>query len=256
MGPLVAAGAVRVAEQHLRSLELSLDNLCNETGFPVGEEFKWSPGRDLWMHGNLHAEARQLFFKKVLEIAHVHQSTITVVIEDTNHSAATGARTPELDVTRMLLERINADTGAIEPAMVVADRPSGGRADEDKFIASCVETLRTGTNVVRKLDRIALILASNSRLLRGLQLADLITSCVLALVSGEERWSSATFEHIKPLLRSEFGRIGGVGVKIHPDFNYVNLYHWLLGDTHYIRFYNGWPMPLKGRPYANSPLVF
>jgi hypothetical protein len=24
------------------------------------------------------------------------------------------------------------------------------------------------------------------------------------------------------------GRIGGFGIKIHPDFNYANLYHWLL----------------------------
>ena len=33
-----------------------------DAGFPPNEEFKWSPRRDMWMHQNLVAERRQVFF--------------------------------------------------------------------------------------------------------------------------------------------------------------------------------------------------
>jgi hypothetical protein len=62
---------------------------------------------------------------------------------------------------------------------------------------------------------------------RLLQTADLITSFTLAMVSGEDRHSAPIFGLIKFLLMSEMGRIGGVGLKIHPDYVYANLYRWL-----------------------------
>jgi hypothetical protein len=53
----------------------------------------------------------------------------------------------------------------------------------------------------------------------------------------------------------DFGRIGGLGLKIHPDFRYANLYHWLLGDSHFVRYQSGYPLPFKSRPYAIDALV-
>jgi hypothetical protein len=53
--------------------------------------------------------------------------------------------------------------------------------------------------------------------------------------------------------RVDGGRIGGVGVKIQPDFSYANFYHWLLGDTHFYKGFVGVPMPIIGRPYFESP---
>jgi len=82
--------------------------------------------------------------------------------------------------------------------------------------------------------------------------ADVVTSCVVARVSGESTHSPPVFDLIKPLLRSDGHRIGGVGLKIHPDFVYANLYHWLLGDSHFHRFNIGFPMPLKDRPFSND----
>jgi hypothetical protein len=55
------------------------------------------------------------------------------------------------------------------------------------------------------------------------------------------------------LLRTELGRCGGVGMKIHPDFRYANLYHWLLGDEFFARYMSAVPLPLMGRKYAASP---
>lgn len=59
----------------------------------------------------------------------------------------------------------------------------------------------------------------------------------MSYVAGEKKYSPRIFQSIKPLLETEEGVIGGFGVKLHPDFRYVNLYHWLLGDTH-ARIYN------------------
>jgi hypothetical protein len=53
-------------------------------------------------------------------------------------------------------------------------------------------------------------------------------------------------------MRRDGGRIGGIGLKIHPDFKYANLYHWLVGNTHFHRGSTGFPMPLKGYRYFNN----
>jgi hypothetical protein len=58
---------------------------------------------------------------------------------------------------------------------------------------------------------------------------------------------------ITPILRSAGGRIGGTGLKIHPDRRYVNLYHWLLGDTTFVKGGSSSPLPLSDHPYATSP---
>ena len=52
MGPLVATGGIVVPDAALRPLLLDLEKLCRETGFPRGEEFKWSPRRGCWMRRN------------------------------------------------------------------------------------------------------------------------------------------------------------------------------------------------------------
>src|SRR5206468_10725622 len=99
---------------------------------------------------------------------------------------------------------------------------------------------------------IALLLTTHSKLVRLVQLADLITSCTTALVAGENRFAPTTFQHIRPLLRSEGGRIGGVGLKIHPAHRCPNLYHWLVGDRDYMHDNRCYPLPLPGYPYADS----
>jgi hypothetical protein len=94
--------------------------------------------------------------------------------------------------------------------------------------------MRAGTAVV-DLERLTLALASDSRLVRLLQLADVVAGWTVAHVAGEDEYSPPRFATIRPLLREDAGRIGGIGLKLHPDFRYVNLYHCLLGDAFYWR---------------------
>jgi hypothetical protein len=90
---------------------------------------------------------------------------------------------------------------------------------------------------------------TDSRLSRLVQLADVLTGCTVAYVGGEEKYAPGTFQRARPIVRSDGGRIGGVGVKIHPDLRY----HWLFGDSHLWKGGVGTDLPIKGRSYSNSP---
>jgi hypothetical protein len=92
-------------------------------------------------------------------------------------------------------------------------------------------------------------------MVRCLQAADLITASVTAFVAGENKFSPPVFAAILPLFPKDFGRIGGLGLKIHPDFRYANLYHWLLGDSHFVRHQVGSPLPFEKSPYAADALT-
>src|SRR5262249_31390569 len=123
------------------------------------------------------------------------------------------------------------------------DRQGGRERDDFEFLSSCMAKIRMGTGYT-KLDRLALALSSDSKLSRLLQPADVVTASATSFVAGGTRYSPPVFlEGVLPLLRREFGRRGGCGLKIHPDWRYGNLYHWLLGDEMFVRYQNGFPLP-------------
>jgi hypothetical protein len=254
MGPLCSVGGICVPEAHLQHLESSLEDLCTRVGFPKGEEFKWSPGRELWMHANLQADGRTGFFLEAAQLAKDHSVTGILVCVDVRYEPLTNADTHELATVRLLLERIHQHTSQQQQCIVIADIPSGGsRRTNDDFIYDCLNTLRSGTNVFASLDRIHMVLTYSSRLHRCLQIADLFTSCLTAYIAGEDRWSPPVAESLRELLRMEMGRRGGCGVKLHPDLAYSNLYHWLFGDEYFMRGNTGTGLPMPERPYGNKP---
>jgi hypothetical protein len=255
MRSLVSVGGLHVPGDQLRDLELNLDALCEKTGFPKGEEFKWSPGPGQWMRDELVEAAREQFLLEALGVGAEANAKAIVVIEDTHaRKVAKGSASHEEDVTLMFLERAQAALGFEQHALVVFDRPGGGRKREDEFLAQCMETIRAGSEFT-KMDRLALAVATDSKLSRTLQLADVVTSCSTAFVGGETKYSRRVFEAgILPMLREEYGRKGGCGLKLHPDKRYGNLYHWLLGDSHFVRYQEGSPLPSDHfNQYRESP---
>ncbi len=255
MGPLVAVGGLLVPGESLRDLEQGLGALCQGYGFPPGQEFKWSPGPKLWMRDQLVAERRTAFFIEALELAATNRAQALVVVEDTNYALAIReSGDHEMDVVAMFLERSNnALSNRRRHGVVVVDRPGGDRPEETRYLIRCLESLQAGTRFVQH-DHIAMnVLTTASELVRMLQLADIVASCSVAYVSGENRFSPAVFNHIRPLLaRGYLGTCGGSGFKIHPDLKYVNLYHWLLGDDVYWKRGLGHGLPLKQFPYPAS----
>lgn len=259
MRPLKAIGGIHVAGQQVLPLERELNRICGEWGFPNGKEgeFKWSPGRDRWMHQNLVGQAREKFFYQVLDAAAEAGVRAVVVIEDTDCALATGADSRELDLANMFIERISKRLTRVDrTGVIVVDRPGGERLDEDHFLADCGETLQRGTNYVPAEDlRISMVLVTSSKHARLVQLADLVTGCHTAAVAGEVCYAPQILERILPISDSIGDIRGGIGLKLHPDFRYVNLYHWLLGDARE-RVVGGLvPLPRQDRPYAESPDV-
>jgi len=255
MGALLAIGGVHVPEQSTQELEGLIDKECADCGFPPDEVFKWSPGQELWMSRNLVEEQRQQFFIRVLSLAKEHGATAFVIIEDTTFDFATQkAKTPEIDLVQLLLERAQFQLVAGQcKGLIIVSQTGGDRKAENKFLAECIESLKSGTDY-RPPDNVVMILCTSHKFSRLLQLADVVASCTTAFVSGENVWSPTVFSAIKPLLATAQGRIGGVGLKIHPDLKYANLYHWLVGDSHFWKSNMGIPLPLPGYPYSSDPL--
>jgi len=255
MGSLVAVGGLHIPSESIRVLGRTLDELCHEYGFPShGDEFKWSPHRGTWMRDNLHGQDREAFFIDCLEAAKEEGAEACVVIEDESRRTTAGEYVGhELDAVKVFLERTDhhlAETGT--EAILLADHPSGGRPAEARFVAECLKALREGTRFM-DLERTALAITGDSKSTRLLQLADLVVGCTLSYVSGEDEYSPSLFQgQIKGMLRSEGGRIGGVGLKLHPDYCFANLYHWLLDDDVFWKSGIGTPLPMKGRAYVNS----
>jgi hypothetical protein len=128
MGPLVAVGGLHVPGEAVRELELALDALCDDFGFPSGDEFKWSPDGDSWQRTNLVDERRESFNLRALALAREAGATGIVVMEDTTKGKANAeAASREEDVTLMFLERAHSHLSAKRHAVVVFDRPGGGR---------------------------------------------------------------------------------------------------------------------------------
>lgn len=253
MGALVAAGGVLVPEGEAMSLRGALGLRCAEAGFGDRDPFKWSPGRELWMHHHLVGEERRKFFAGVLADAAAHGIEAIVVVEDTTYAVAAGRETHEQDAVVLLLERVNRSLRRLEARGVVfADRPGGGRHEEEAFLASCLETLVAGTAFMT-FDCVAAIATSISRLDRLAQLADLVTAATTSAVAGYMREDTAVLGEMLPLFRRGHARVGGSAVKIHPDMRYVNLYHWLFGDPEYLRVGRlGFTLPSPRHPYARS----
>jgi len=257
MGPLVAVGGICIPGEAVSKLEGRIEALCADYGFPAGAEFNWSPGRHLWMNGNLGEEKRQRFFMQVLKLTQDSGARAVVVIEDASCPLATDATSPEIDVTRLFLDRVQKLLGRRKSdGIVIVPWPGRDGAAEDKFLAGCLETPQSGTDYVKP-DHIMLnVLFSPSRFIRLLQVASVITSCSIAAVSGENQFSPPVFASVKRLLARQGERIGGVGLKLHPYFMYANLYHWLVGDSDFWKSGTSFPLPLACYPYSSHSNTF
>lgn len=256
VGKLVALGGIHVTAENVGPLEDELQRCCTEIGFPRDEQFKWSPGKkEKFQKGHLDPEGRVKFFERVVTLAHDYSTTATVVIEDEKYKTARkSSKNHEHDVTSLFLERADkCFEAAGRRGVVVIAKPGGGAKNEDKFLQSCIDLIEEGTEYV-SLKNLALpVVTAPSRHVRILQLADIIVSCTVARIAGESNFSPQLFELIKQMYRREGSRIGGIGLKLHPDNVYANLYHWLLGEQ---VFRKGLMMrhklPIKRLPYSTN----
>ena len=87
------------------------------------------------------------------------------------------------------------------------------------------------------------------------QCADLIIGCTTARVGGEQNFSPQVFELIRPMMPQELLKTAGYGLKLHPEYVYDNLYHWILGEQTKWQGNVGIPYPIGGRPFSENPYL-
>jgi len=255
MGPLLSAGGFFVRSGSLHSLEHALAAICTKAGFPNGEEFKWSPARGSWMRDNLTLEARTQFFVEVLTELVKHDAKTIVVVADTRRTPRRYVST-ESFVTKLLMERVEIRACKDQSTcLMVFDRPGGARPEENKFLGRIIDTIQAGTEYVQMKSFAMAPVSTDSRHVRCLQAADLITASTTAVIAGQSTHTQEVWALIKSMFISNwYGDIGGTGCKIYGDrCEYHNLYHWLLGDT-------GWAgrvaLPWHAWPYYKGTNIF
>ena len=150
MGSMVAIGGVRVHADHVSVLEKCIQDICNDTGFPRDEEFKWSPGRYLWMRKNLVNKVREQFFIDILKEIQKYDVSISIVLEDKNcKPAVSTCQSAQEDVILLFLERVQRQLKRFDTeGLIIVDRPSGNRSNEDVFLLNTLESIQAGTRFV------------------------------------------------------------------------------------------------------------
>lgn len=250
-GDAVGVGGVMCDASVAFEVEAEIDRACEESGFPEGETFKWSPGKGSWLHSSLVNDERRAFFEKVISIVLEADGKFCVVVLDRSYKTASGAHDHELDALTLCLERFDNAIPKDERAIAIVAKPSGGKKDEKQLLEETKKLRKMGTDY-SSFSKIGMNLITmpfdHSRLL---QVADLVTSSVTALISGSERYSRPIFDALMPgLLKNAFGMVGGIGMKVHPDFVYENLYYWILREDLVVP--DCYELPRKDRPFAAS----
>lgn len=260
LGPLISVGGVLVDETQVRPLSAAIDSIAAEYGIPEAEELKWSPQKGSWIHENL-ADRRGDCYRRVLEAARAHGARAIVVCWDLGRTNLSDREAFE-ECLNYLVERLNMNLeNRGSRALIVADRPGGGKLQEDKFLTFFKARLQKGTDYVLP-DRVLLnALTTPSHLVRHLQLADLVTAITTAMVAGNNKHAGPLFPYvISMFIRNRSGGIAATGLKISPDSQrpdtLVNLYHWVLGES-FLHKRGGayaYRLPAKDLPFANDPL--
>jgi hypothetical protein len=258
MGELVAGGGLLLAEESLRPLKDKVDDLCKKFGVPPGTELKWSPGKKNWLRDHLKAERRCELFGNAIAAARELGGRAIVVVWDTGRKTYKGSKTFRT-VIDYLFERVTIhleDRGHL--GLIVADRPGGGKREEDSLLRDVVGTMEDGTEYVKSTQIALNLLTTPSHLSRHLQVADLITGCTTAMVAGQTAFCDPVFAEVRPMfIENYYGCVGGSGLKLVPD-DLINLYFYVLKETAFIKARSGGgiSLPWRDLPYyydGNDP---
>lgn len=253
IGSLVAIGGIIVAASQANEMNRRLAEECSSKfGLPNDAPFKWSPPKKSWCRTNLSDQKRGELIKHVLTIAREYDPSAIVSLCELATSPITGADTHEMSALLMVMERFHGSLEFRETGMIIIDRPAGGKSDEENYLTTCADIAASGSKYAKFKNLACPIVSMPFSLSRILQVADLIVSITTAHFAGRPA-AAEFFPYVLPLLKPLDGRRGGASVKIHPDFKYANLYHWLLEDEYLKRGSTGVPMPLEDRPYRHSP---
>jgi hypothetical protein len=237
MGRLVALGGVLLGEEVLWGLAHQIDVICRRFGIPDECQLKWSPPPDNWIHHNLIGQRRTDCYGQVLDAVSRSGGRSIVVVIDTGRASSTLQGSHALlrafqwmyERTVMQLEQEGSR------GLIIADRPSGDRRQETELLAEVLQTIEDGTSYVLPNTIPINVLTTPARLVRHLQVADLVVGVTTAMLTGAGRYAEPLFGAVRAMLiRNADGLVGGAGLKLFPP-SLTNLYHWVLDEPRYVR---------------------
>ncbi len=255
MKSVIGFGGVLIEEQALRPLAAAIDQIAKAFEIPDGDELKWSPKKGTWVYENLHGSVREQCYKQILTAGVEHGVKAIVICWNTGHGLK-GPADAFNTCVGYLFERLSVNLEQRNTAaIVVADRPGGGKDQEEEFLSNFVERVQNGTDYVVP-DRVLLnVLTTPSHLVRHLQLADLVTGITTAMVSAMDDYAGPLFPLVqKMFITNNMGGVAGTGLKVAPN-GLENLYHWVLNEN---LFHKGggaisYRLPSSNLPFATNP---
>jgi hypothetical protein len=254
LGPLVAIGAVMIADEQLARLDSEIRAIRTRLSIPDDEELKWNPPRGTFLKrasGDVVTDLRT----SMLEAAQRCGVRTAVVVVD--HGAVYRSKTAAevgIEILRWLYERIEmflGDHGDV--GVVIADQPGGGAKAERRWLTETLDLTRNGTNHV-KAERVVLpIVTAPSDHLSHLQLADLVTAATTAAVAGRKSGIDLV-PWLKALAHTRLtGETAGAGIVLWPRSLY-DLHWWVFQEQYYRRGNTGHPLgphdPASESPFA------
>lgn len=235
MGQTLAFGGILVPSENLQSLSNQIDSIALDAGIPGREEIKWSPSKDTWIYSNLIGDARFACYSKILHATTKADAVAIVTVCDPEMRKLKKEWGFERCVL-YTLERVSTYTESLNSqAIVISDRPSGGKKEEKKFLVDYLSQIESNHNYMIEGNFALNLLTAPSHHIRLLQVADLITSITTAMTAGQIDYAKDYIEIIKPMFaRNSLGSIGGTGLKVYPD-QLINLYYWVLREESFVK---------------------
>lgn len=256
MGKIIGLGGIFIAPQNIRPLNDKINQIVKDFKIPDEEEIKWSPDKKSWIYNNLHGDDRTKCYGKILESCKELDVKCLVIAWDTGRTTLQGDDAFEKCVD-FLFERISVQWGKRDKlGFVVADKPGGGKKQEEEFLVNFLERFKEGTKYSIP-DHFALnVLTTHSHLVRQLQIADLVSGITISMVCGYKKYAKPLFPYIKDMLiTNHLGYVGGTGLKLFPD-ELMNLYYWVLDEDciSKVSTMSGYSLPRKNFPYEKDEM--
>ncbi len=254
MGKIVSVGGIFLEETRLRALTDAVNEIATAFGIPEEEEIKWSPKKGSWIYKNLKGDDRQDCYTQILKATASLDARAIVIAWDTGRTTLKDEKALE-KCLHYLFERIEVHLGKRSSCgLIVADRPGGGKKQEDEMLGGFLEKVQKGTEFVVPKNVLLNILTTPSHLVRHLQVADLVTGVTTAMVAGQYKYAKPVFNSIRGMfIENHCNTSGGTGLKAFPDA-LINLYHWVLGETVFWKVGKnaGITLPYTSFPYAEN----
>ncbi|TDD57684.1 hypothetical protein E1263_22595 [Kribbella antibiotica] len=231
LGELVALGAVIVPSAQVAGFAADLSAIKDRLGVPAEEELKWKPPKGSFLAGAgglLVTELR----RSVLEAAIARQ--ITSVVHVLDHGRVYKERAV-VDVGQELLkwtyDKVAWDLDA-DGAVMIADKPGGGSAEESRWLANTLAVTNDGTAYTAPGKVILPVLTAASHHVPHLQLADLITAATTAAVAGRPSGMDLVPLLLQIARKNYREYVGGAGITLWPP-DLRDLLYWIFDEDMY-----------------------